>query len=385
MTSIIDFKANAVRTITSPSQKGVTTYFAYVNFRDLPDQLPLDVNPRKPKMNTAVAKALINAVKSPETDFDINNRGIVIVAKSFKFNTSNSTISLDLGADKQSFGILDGGHTYTAIIQNRDELSDNIDKYVKLEIIVGEDLTVSRIADARNTSASVSDIALYELDDKFQFIKDAVANEPYANDIAIKDNSKERLQIIELLKLLFAYNVFKFKNSNDTPTQAYSGKAAVFKDIKRDLDDGTEYYKRLSKLLPDLVHLYDYIELDFRNKYLEYNPTGKFGALRGVEKRKDSNSSFKTLFLENDIDYKIASGYILPVFGAFRVLIDPNRLSWRINPFEMWDKIGADLIKNTFESSRNNPQDAGKNTSIWSNNYSKVENAMLRQMLDKSF
>ncbi|WP_416327777.1 AIPR family protein [[Eubacterium] hominis] len=385
MTSIIDFKANAVRTITSPSQKGVTTYFAYVNFRDLPDQLPLDVNPRKPKMNTAVAKALINAVKSPETDFDINNRGIVIVAKSFKFNTSNSTISLDLGADKQSFGILDGGHTYTAIIQNRDELSDDIDKYVKLEIIVGEDLTVSRIADARNTSASVSDIALYELDDKFQFIKDAVANEPYANDIAIKDNSKERLQIIELLKLLFAYNVFKFKNSNDTPTQAYSGKAAVFKDIKRDLDDGTEYYKRLSKLLPDLVHLYDYIELDFRNKYLEYNPTGKFGALRGVEKRKDSNSSFKTLFLENDIDYKIASGYILPVFGAFRVLIDPNRLSWRINPFEMWDKIGADLIKNTFESSRNNPQDAGKNTSIWSNNYSKVENAMLRQMLDKSF
>lgn len=385
MTSIIDFKANAVRTITSPSQKGVTTYFAYVNFRDLPDQLPLDVNPRKPKMNTAVAKALINAVKSPETDFDINNRGIVIVAKSFKFNTSNSTISLDLGADKQSFGILDGGHTYTAIIQNRDELSDDIDKYVKLEIIVGEDLTVSRIADARNTSASVSDIALYELDDKFQFIKDAVANEPYANDIAIKDNSKERLQIIELLKLLFAYNVFKFKNSNDTPTQAYSGKAAVFKDIKRDLDDGTEYYKRLSKLLPDLVHLYDYIELDFRNKYLEYNPTGKFGALRGVEKRKDSNSSFKTLFLENNIDYKIASGYILPVFGAFRVLIDPNRLSWRINPFEMWDKIGADLIKNTFESSRNNPQDAGKNTSIWSNNYSKVENAMLRQMLDKSF
>lgn len=385
MTSIIDFKANAVRTITSPSQKGVTTYFAYVNFRDLPDQLPLDVNPRKPKMNTTVAKALINAVKSPETDFDINNRGIVIVAKSFKFNTSNSTISLDLGADKQSFGILDGGHTYTAIIQNRDELSDDIDKYVKLEIIVGEDLTVSRIADARNTSASVSDIALYELDDKFQFIKDAVANEPYANDIAIKDNSKERLQIIELLKLLFAYNVFKFKNSNDTPTQAYSGKAAVFKDIKRDLDDGTEYYKRLSKLLPDLVHLYDYIELDFRNKYLEYNPTGKFGALRGVEKRKDSNSSFKTLFLENDIDYKIASGYILPVFGAFRVLIDPNRLSWRINPFEMWDKIGADLIKNTFESSRNNPQDAGKNTSIWSNNYSKVENAMLRQMLDKSF
>lgn len=384
MTSTIIFKSNAVRTINSPSQKGVTSYFAYVNFRDLPNNFPLEVNPRKPKMNTAVAKALINAVKSPDTDFDINNRGIVIVAKGFKFNTNDGSINLDLGDDPQSYGILDGGHTYTAIIENRDELSDNIDKFVKLEIIVGENLTVSRIADARNTSASVSDIALYELDDKFEFIKESIKNEPYANDIAIKDNSKERLQIIELLKLLFTYNIYRFTNSNETPTQAYSGKAAVFKDIKRDLDEGTNYYYNLSKLLPKLVKLYDYIEVDFRNKYLEYNPSGKFGGLRGIERKKDGKPSFKTLFLENDVDYKIAAGYILPVFGAFRVLINTDDLSWSIDPIEMWDKIGADLIKNTFESSRNNPQDAGKNTSIWSNNYSKVENAMLRQMMSKS-
>ncbi len=384
MTSTITFKSNAVRTINSPSMKGVTTYFAYVNFRDLPNNFSLDVNPRKPKMNTAVAKALIDAVNSPDTDFDINNRGIVIVAKSFKFNTNEGTVTLDLDKDPQSFGILDGGHTYTAIIENRENLSDNMDKFVKLEIIVGTDLTVSRIADARNTSASVTDIALYELDDKFEFIKDAIKHEPYAKDIAIKDNSKERLQIIELLKLLFAYNIYRFVSSKETPTQAYSSKAAVFKDIKRDLDENTNHYFNLSKLLPDLVNLYDHIELDFRNKYLEYNPSGKFGAVRGIEKVREGKTPFKTLFLENDAEYKVASGYILPVFGAFRVLIDTNKLTWVIDPFEMWDRIGSDLIKNTFDSSRNNPQDAGKNASIWSNNYSKVENEMFRQMLAKT-
>jgi AIPR protein. len=386
MTSKIKFKANAVRTITSPSQKDVTTYFVYVNFRDLPSKLPLDVNPRKPKMNTAVAKALINAVRSPETDFDINNRGIVIVAKNFKFNPSDSTIILDLGNDPLNYGILDGGHTYTAIMEGRSDLSENIDKFVKLEIIVGENLTVSRIADARNTSASVSDIALYELDDKFNFIKEAIKNEPYSKDIAVKDNSKERLQIIELLKLLFSYNIFKFKNANDTPTQAYSGKAAVFKDIKKDLDDDTGYYHRLSSLLPDLVRLYDRIELEFNDKYREYNSSGRFGALRGIETVKAGRSPFKTLFLENDTDYKVSAGYILPVFGAFRVLIDDDGtlLSWKIDPFQIWNEVGADLLKNTFESSRNNPQDAGKNASIWSNNYSKVENAMFRQMLQNS-
>lgn len=386
MTSTIIFKTNAVRTISSPSQDRVTTYFVYVNFRDLPSELPLEVNPRKPKMNTAVAKALINAVRSPETDFDINNRGIVIVAKKFKFNTNDSTVTLDLANDPQNYGILDGGHTYTAIMEGRKDLSEDIDKFVRLEIIVGENLTVSRIADARNTSASVSDIALYELDDKFDFIKEVIKNEPYANDIAVKDNSKERLQIIELLKLLFSYNIFKFKNANDTPTQAYSGKAAVFKDIKKDLDDNTGYYHRLSYLLPDLVRLYDKIESDFNDKYLEYNPSGRFGALRGIEPVKSGHSSFKTLFLENATDYKVSAGYILPVFGAFRVLIEDNgsTLSWRIDPFKMWDKVGADLLKNTFESSRNNPQDAGKNASIWSNNYSKVENAMFRQMLQNN-
>lgn len=384
MTSTITFKSNSVRTISSPSQKSVTTYFVYVNFRDLPSDLPLDVNPRKPKMNTSVAKALIAAVQSPDTDFDINNRGIVIVAKNFKFNTSDSTVNLDLGNDPLNYGILDGGHTYTAIIEGRVNLSDNIDKFVKLEIIVGENLTVSRIADARNTSASVSDIALYELDDKFDFIKNAVKNEPYADDIAIKDNSKERLQIIELLKLLYSYNIYKFNDSSEMPTQAYSGKATVFKDIKKDLDNKTNYYNNLSSLLPDLVRLYDYIELDFKNKYLEYNPSGKFDALRGIEKKKDGKKPLKTLFLENDTDYKVASGYILPVFGAFRVLVqkESQNLNWRIDPIQMWNKIGASLIKNTFESSRNNPQDAGKNASIWSNNYSKVENEMFRQMLE---
>lgn len=157
----------------------------------------------------------------------------------------------------------------------------------------------------------------------------------------------------------------------------------VFKDIKKDLDNKTGYYDSLAKILPDLVQLYDKIELEFRTKYLEYNPTGKFGGLRGVEKQKSNGKPLQTLFLENDTDYRVSAGYILPVFGAFRVLIEENnkKLSWKINPFTMWDTVGSSLVKNTLESSRNNPQDAGKNTSIWSNNYSKVENEMFREML----
>lgn len=113
------FRAKAVRTVTSPSNEKVTTYYTWVEFQDLPENIPLDVNPRKPKMNTSVAKQLIKAVKNPEADFDINNRGIVITAKSFKFQTKDSIAEIDLGDDTSRYGILDGGHTYTAIIENR--------------------------------------------------------------------------------------------------------------------------------------------------------------------------------------------------------------------------------------------------------------------------
>ena len=381
MTNIYNFTAKAVRTIPSPSQEGVTTYFAYINFRDLPDNLPLEVNPREPKMTTNVGKTLKEAVESSDTDFDINNRGIVLVAKGFKFDTSKSMITLDLGNDPKEFGILDGGHTYTAIKEKRDALNDDINKYVRLEIIVGENLTVSRIADARNTSANVSDEALLELDDKFDFIKEAVKNESYAKDIAFKDNSPERLRVNELLKLIYIYNVYEFTTANEIPIKAYSSKMAVLKDLKKDLESKKNNYFNLAKLLPELVRLYNTVETEYKNKYLEYSPSGRFGAVRGIEKRKDEKKPFKSLYLEEDMEYKVSVGYILPVFAAFRVLLDKDTLTWKSNPFELWNKIGSELVKNTLESSRNNPQDAGKNTSIWSNNYSKVENALFRELL----
>ena len=165
------FKVSAVRTVSSPSSDEITTYFIWVNFRDLPKEISLEVNPRKPKMNTAVARQLIHAVEGPDNvNFDINNRGIVVTAKSVRFDTNTSEVTLDLGDDVSRYGVLDGGHTYTAIIDNRDKVPADVEKFVRLEVIVGEKLDVSGLADARNTSAQVSDIALFELDDKFNFI-----------------------------------------------------------------------------------------------------------------------------------------------------------------------------------------------------------------------
>ena len=384
MSSKFNFKAFAVRTINSPSQEGVTTYFAYINFRDLPSDLPMEVNPRKPKMTTAVAKSLINAVKSPDTDFDINNRGIVIVAKQFKFTPNQSLVTLDLGDDPQNYGILDGGHTYKAIIDNRDQVNSDLDKFVKLEIIVGEQLTVSRIADARNTSAQVSDIALFELDDKFDLIKDSLLNEQYASDIAYKDNENKRIPIAELLRLMFTFNIKRFPDDSNAPVSAYSGKQAVFKDYQKEFGTDGNIYKKLSPFLPDLVDLYELIQKELPNKYQEYkNSEGKnaaFGKIRGVE----GSGSYLTDFTQQSINYNISTGFLMPIFGAFRALLreTDGKINWEFNPKEVWNIAGTRLVQNTFDTDTN-PQQVGKSKTLWQANYRIVDSVRKDLLLDK--
>lgn len=371
------FKVKTVRTITSPSNPDVTTYYAWTEFDDLPSGISLEVNPRKPKMNTSVARQLIAAVKSSETGFELNNRGIVITANNFKFHTNGSMAELDLGDDSKKFGILDGGHTYQAIIENRHHVPETIKKYVKLEILVGKDLDVAALADARNTSAQVSDLALFELDDKFDFVKDAIRNEAYANDIAFKDNDNKRIPIIELLKLMFAFNIKRFPDDSSAPVSAYSAKHSVFKDYKKEYDGEkdhgeTNIYKQLALQLPKLVELYEKIQSELPGKYIEFKMeegrNGRFGSVRGVE------ANGTTLFTQQALSHETPIGFILPIFGAFRALLKEknNVLEWSFDPIEVWEKAGLRLVQNTFDTDTN-PQQVGKSKTLWQSNYRIVD------------
>lgn len=389
------FKVHSLRTLTSPYARKndkeestlETLHYLLVNMKDIPTDIPLDVNPREPKMTTNVAKNLINAVTEPETDFYINNRGIVLSAKSLSFDTSASEVTIDLGnqdsdADKFQYGILDGGHTYTAIIQKRDSIPDSIEKYVRVEVITSVQ-NITRLSDARNTSVQVSDIALFNLDDKFEFIQQIIANECYSDEIAYKDNEDKPISVSELLRLMYAFDIDKFPDDNSAPVQSYSGKAQVFKRYKSAYN--TPFYKALTEQLPLLIELFDTIEQELPTMYNAYkkalgiNP--RFGSVRGIESLDPKK---ETTFVKKCISYNISSGYIYPILGAFRTLLQydetTQKVSWLFNPIEIWEEIGASLAQNTFES-YGNPQLAGKDKQLWLSNYRIVETQSLRKLL----
>lgn len=394
MKKILKFKVNAVRTMASPYKRSEkdeseTIYYLLVNMKDLPEGIPMDVNPRVPKMATNVAKRLINAVIEPETDFYINNRGIVISAKSFSFNSVESEVSIDIGDtedenDKYSYGILDGGHTYKAIMQNRDNIPEDIEKYVRIEVITNV-INITRLSDARNTSIQVSDIALFNLEDSFEDIRDAIKNEVYADYVAYKDNENKPINISELLRLMYAFDIIKYPDDVLAPIQSYSGKAQVFKRYKDAYN--TPFYKSLTKQLPKLVKLYDVIEKELPEKYNEYKKnlgvaSPRFGAVKGVE---NVEKGAETPFLNETTNYSISSGYIYPIFGAFRSLLrfdeEKGEVAWIFDPIYIWNQVGTSIAQNTFESS-NNPQLAGKDKQLWLSNYRIVETQSLRMLLN---
>lgn len=393
---ILNFKVHSVRTQSSPySTKDKnentfeTIYYLLVNMKDLPNTIPLDVNPRVPKMTTTVAKHLRAAVTEAETDFYINNRGIIVSAKSLSFNTNSSEVNIDLGdqstdEDKFSYGILDGGHTYNAILEKRDEIPDGIEKYIRVEVITHVQ-NITRLSDARNTSVQVSDIALFNLDDKFEQVQDAIKDKSYSNKIAYKDNEDKEIHISELIRLLFAFDIDKFADDTSAPIQSYSGKAQVFKRYKTAYN--SPFYKSLTLQLPKLIELYDKIEAELPEKYKDYkkqigkNP--RFGSVRGIEAVK--KPSF-TSFLEYNITHHVSSGYLYPIFGAFRSLLTFNnkssKVEWLFDPLDLWNKIGVNLVQNTFET-YTNPQLAGKDKQLWLSNYRIVETQSLRLQLSQ--
>lgn len=390
----VKFKVEALRTLTSPYRKGdkeestfETLYYLLVDMKDLPENLPLDVNPRRPKMTTNVARSLLAAVVEPETDFYINNRGIVIAAKALTFHSAESEVVIDLGDqddenDKFMYGILDGGHTYTAIMQKRDEIPAGIRKFVRVEVITNVQ-NITRLSDARNTSLQVSDIALFNLDDNFEDIKAAISDQPYADQIAYKDNEDKAIHVSELLRLMYAFDIEKYPDDSAAPVQSYSNKTQVFRRYKQAFE--TPFYKSLITQIPTLVKLYDIIECELPEKYNKYKKdqgmnSPKFGLVRGVE----SNNRATTEFLSTPTQYSISSGYIYPIYGAFRGLLrfdeKQEKVNWLFNPIEIWNEVGTTIVQNTFET-YTNPQLAGKDKQLWLSNYRIVETQSLRKLL----
>lgn len=378
----LTFKVQSFRRIPNPyiksedGEKGAEMYVAICDVKDIPNNFPMETNPREQKMTTNVAKKIKESLlNTSELDFYLLNRGILLSAKDVSYsNYSNEmTISFE---DCEVHGNVDGGHTYKTILQNRDQL-DPGQQYVKLEILTGIEGIFQSLAAARNTSVQVQDKSIAELEDRFDIIKNALANENYISRVFFKENDNGDIDVADLLALLNMFNIARYSGMASFPINSYSSKKKCIDlyiaDHKQYGESNENPYVKMIGIMPDIFRLYDAIEVGMNKFYRQKNPSGRYGSTKGVQIPKPGQG-FYSKFLENELEATSPNGFIYPILGAFRALVEEKdgQYIWKKNPFAVLENVGADLVESTVSMSRslgNNPQSVGKDSNIWKTLY----------------
>ena len=376
-----EFDAKCFRVLPHPyAESGMgnvpTIYQAYVEIHDLPSDFPMKTNPREQNMNTRVAKIITESILTPDETFHIKNRGIVLSAESVSYDQKTKRISIVM-TDDTVHGNIDGGHTYKIILNQRDNIENK--QYVKLEVITGSEDFFTELAAARNTSVQVPDTSIAELEQKFEPLKENLPKYILDN-MAFKQNENKRIGVDDVLSLLSCFDLSKY-NGDVHPISAYSQKGSAVKEYIKYYDEdeknGTKNnpYVKMGPIIEDILKLYDKIEVKYPTFYREAFTGGKIGAIKAVGYK--DGKKFKTLLYDNDTNYNIPKGFMIPILAAFRCLVveKDGEYHWRddVDVFKYLDKYGSQLVKFTierFKSLGNNPNALGKDTGHWSYLYS---------------
>lgn len=381
----LTFKVQSFRRIPNPYQKsefgekGAEMYILICDVKDVPDNFPMETNPREQKMTTSVARKIRESLtNTSDLNFYLLNRGLLLSAEKVSYNNYSNEVTV-IFADNELHGDVDGGHTYKTILQYRDQL-DPGQQYVKIEILTGVEGIFQSLAAARNTSVQVQDKSIAELEDRFEIIKNTLANEPYMSRVFFKENDTGDIDVADLLALLNMFNIDRYSGMESFPINSYSSRK---KCIKLYIQDHKQYentsenpYVKMTNIMPDIFRLYDAIEVGMNKFYRQKNPSGRYGATKGVQVPKPGQE-LHSKFLCNDMEAASPNGFIYPILGAFRALVEEKNgvYCWKKDPFSVLEKVGKDLVESTVSMSRalgNNPQSVGKDSNIWKTLYMTV-------------
>lgn len=379
------FKVQSFRRIPNPylksdeGEKSAEMFIAICDVKDIPDNIPMETNPREQKMTTNVAKKIRESLlNTGELDFYLLNRGILLSAKEVSYSNYSNEMTICF-EDFDVHGNVDGGHTYRTILEYRDQLEPGR-QYVKIEILTGIEGIFQSLAAARNTSVQVQDKSIAELENRFDIIKNALAAESYMPRVFFKENDSGDIDVADLLAILNMFNIDRYSGKDAFPVNSYSSKK---KCIDLYINDHRQYgesqnnpYVKMAGIMPDIFRLYDAIEVGMNRFYRQKNANGRYGSTKGVQVPKPGQE-LQSKFFCNSLDAASPNGFIYPILGAFRALLEERdgRYVWKANPFDILEKVGPELVDSTVSMSRslgNNPQSVGKESNIWKTLYMTV-------------
>ena len=366
--------------------KNLRRHYAVVPVGQIPEDWAswLDVNARDSSDRGKVPTAIRQTLNEKPDWFATYNRGLTIVASMVDYNNKNKTVTLGFN-DRRYHGVLDGGHTLRAILDER--LEDEPQQgFCNLEIFTGLDETeIPSVVEARNTSKQVETKSLLDLSGAFGPLKDAIGKEK--SDLIIwHENAPGQLDVRELIGILTALDPSTI-TENTQPTRAYSGKEACLRRFKQN----TAAYEKLYRIAPDALDMWDAIQYWLPETYNEIGPSpgkrGRFGGLDGVKRSPERPKELS--FIRKTTELYIPTGYIYPVLSAFRAMLveKDGRWVWRdnIRPLEMIENgVAAEIFRGSIRHSANygNPNRVGKDPQVWISAYLVAQNKLQAALIE---
>jgi hypothetical protein len=374
-----------VRSFKDPNRSKIRIMHALVSVNHWPEDVPLDPDPRVPKVKGPVVKKISASLKTNDGRFHLLNRGITLSVKGVEFDNERGLLRLNI-PDKDSYGIIDGGHTDHAIvntvksIREDGEIDPLPNQYVHLEILSRIEHDLADIAEARNFSVQLKPWSLAAYREKFDWFLDALGD--YRRYIKVSENDEQPIGILDLIQVMCAINPRLYPANSTSINEAYKN---VGKCLGYFIDENDHYrFRKLAPIARDIVKLYDYIRYNWKTAYNsedDLGRRGRLGARNVMHQRQRNRSALATYyFLEkNPIQgaMPVEKGFAIPVISSFRALLEEKgkQYSWYTDPFEYFDQNGSHLVKYVMTAndiSGNDPHQVGRDAQVYTSLYSEV-------------
>lgn len=366
------FKSAFVRRIPDPNFKnlhGMETFTFLMRCKDLPSGIGNDPNAREanPAKLTykKVAESLLELDGDDEGTFHLKNKGITIVADSVQQTNSNDEHTITITSGEH--GIVDGGHTYTIIQENKDDVPDN--QFVRVDVRVGTPSAwIPMISGGLNTAVQVQSMSLENLKRKFSWMENALG--PKKSLVAWSENDPGKfLDARDLVSVLCMLNAYLYPNdSPDHPIIAYVSKEKALEKYTK----APKAFEGMSDILPEALILLDTISSSSQ-KLWNANGGSKAGSMKIIEGKKRGEYEFP--FLNSKNQYRLAKPALYPIFASFRwfVKVEPNtqKMSWAIDfekILDFWQSDGREMIEITHSTCKDLSyvlNALGKNSGLW--------------------
>jgi AIPR protein len=400
-TKVVKFNVTSdnCRTFPDPNNLGRKRYFAQVSVDEIHRaRIDYGPNPRNQNMETKVAEAIRESLKTESGWFLYYNKGIVLNAESVEYDNKTATLKVELKKNvvdpwESPNGNMDGGHTNRVIL----DLIDNgkwenpkdpkLRQYVTLEILTGIDpQKLSSLVGARNTNTPVKDLSLAVLGKELDWLLEILNKAGVKDRIAWRqfdyDASVTGEEVLAYLSLLNPQLKEKLR--------CYTGAGRLVSDLKlraehNGINPLMEGLKTTAPLAVHFLTLVDFIHKRMEPWYLhlkdDAGENSGFGNLSGVSVSKDGH---ELVFLNETIRYKVTKAWLMPLAHAFTGVVtrEANPSHWR----SIADSVGPQLMENLVNMTKNekyNLNALGKNKSAWDTLTALVEAGYWKQKASK--